>query len=106
MGQAGMNRQGRVVIKGHKLLNRGMIVGRSELINGTGHLGKGQCECGATSPILESKNQRIAWHKQHREEVAKKTPNRISGNCKYGMHVKCSNLNCACDCHGMTRLES
>lgn len=38
--------------------------------NSTSGKGFALCSCGARSPIFESANQRKAWHRSHKAEVA------------------------------------
>ena len=35
--------------------------------------GYGLCECGATSPVLESDSARRKWHKAHKDEIRERS---------------------------------
>ena len=65
-----MSKKGKTLLKGHGLLYEGEAFtpeGTKPYWNLSE--GCGKCSCGALSPVLPSKNQRKAWHRQHKDEI-------------------------------------
>lgn len=63
-------------LDGHALVARGAPHGKNGLPtprrrywHGTGGRGRALCTCGTTSPILSSVEERIAWHREHKDEL-------------------------------------
>lgn len=66
-------------LSGHELVNEGAphdSKGRRFGIYGysTAGEGRGKCSCGKLSPVLNSGNQRKAWHREHKEEIREAKP--------------------------------
>ena len=63
----------RTNLRGHALRGEGMAFEPSDeepwVTAWRGWTGAGLCECGATSPVLDSNRARKAWHSRHKEEV-------------------------------------
>jgi hypothetical protein len=64
-------------IAGHALRHEGAPFDRDgHLIYSGGFIsssgvGRARCECGTMSEVLQSANQRKAWHRQHKAEVSR-----------------------------------
>lgn len=69
----------RTALKGHALQSEGKPYERGEYGGKwirvsyaqfpTSPAGVGLCECGATSPVLESNGARRRWHADHKEKI-------------------------------------
>ena len=66
-------------VAGHGLLAEGAPFLRNEegdwsrvgyLFISTSGRGRGVCQCGKASPILDSSTQRRKWHREHKAEVS------------------------------------
>jgi hypothetical protein len=56
-------------VPGHALRFEGAPIERRSRIEGRSGVGRGQCQCGATSPTLSTAKARMAWHEQHLDEI-------------------------------------
>ena len=66
----------RTNIRGHALRSEGKAYVRygqdwvrQSWVNGPDHIGRGLCECGATSEVERSNGARQRWHAAHKAEV-------------------------------------
>jgi hypothetical protein len=60
------------ILPGHALRNEGRVFWDEHLERADDDppsRGSAVCECGATSPVLDSDNARKRWHREHKDEM-------------------------------------
>ena len=57
----------------HVMSETGRVIRTYNSWGGIGGHGRGLCECGAMSDLLDSAHQRKAWHRQHKANVARES---------------------------------